>query len=180
MNWKSIGTTWLVLAALAAGTGGAGGVAQAQAKAVFTATPGHWVAKGTSAKTADLLVIAGYKNVNNGMSFNGYANGQLKVTIPLGWKVNVKFENPSPIPHSVMIVPAATKGKATGFTPAFPHAETPNPSRGYSGKGAQMFTFTASKAGTYLIWCGVPGHGIAGMYDTLVVSKSARAPSFSA
>ncbi|MCL6548352.1 MAG: hypothetical protein K6T30_05530 [Alicyclobacillus sp.] len=151
----------------------------AQAKASFTATPGHWVTKDRAAKTADLLVIAAYRNANGGMSFDGYAHGQLKVTVPLGWKVNVKFENDSPIPHSVMIVSASTKGKAAGFQPAFPHAQTPNPSRGYAGKGSQQFTFTASKAGTYLIWCGVPGHGLAGMYDTLIISKTAKAPSFS-
>jgi uncharacterized cupredoxin-like copper-binding protein len=37
--------------------------------------------------------------------------------------------------------------------------------------------FTANKAGTYLIVCGVPGHATSGMYIRFVVSSDATAPT---
>ncbi|MCL6548353.1 MAG: PQQ-binding-like beta-propeller repeat protein, partial [Alicyclobacillus sp.] len=145
----------------------------------FAATKGHWLALDKQSKTVDLLLIAGYNGALGGMNFNGYGNGQMKVTVPLGWKVNVKLENASgQMPHSAMIVPLSTKGTVSNFKVAFPNATTPDPLQGLAPNGQpQSFSFTANKAGTFLIWCGVPGHGVAGMYDTLVVDAKATAPS---
>jgi len=37
--------------------------------------------------------------------------------------------------------------------------------------------FTAQPAGEYLFFCGVPGHGLAGMWIRLRVSSEAKAPA---
>lgn len=62
-------------------------------------------------------------------------------------------------------------------TPAFPGATTANFVAGLPKGAKQTFTFEASKAGTYEFICGVPAHGVAGMWDSLVVSDTADAPS---
>ncbi|MCL6547921.1 MAG: hypothetical protein K6T30_03315 [Alicyclobacillus sp.] len=132
-----------------------------------------WMTFDASAKTVNLRLEAG---INDGFNFNGYANGKMTVTVPLGWKVNVKFVNDSAMPHSAMIVPF-NQVKGSRYTPAFPGAFTPNPDTGV-GKGvAQTFAFTADKAGQYGIVCAVPGHDEAGMWDILVVTGNANRPS---
>ncbi|MBE3557508.1 MAG: PQQ-binding-like beta-propeller repeat protein [Firmicutes bacterium] len=143
------------------------------------AKEGSWIALGANSKTVDVLLIGSYNGVASGMNFDGYANGDMKITVPEGWTVNVLFKNASPqMPHSAMIAPENAKGKVQGVQPAFPNATTPDPVSGLAPNGApQSFTFKADKAGTYLIWCAIPGHGTAGMWDTLVVDPSAKAPS---
>jgi alcohol dehydrogenase (cytochrome c) len=142
------------------------------------AKEGTWLALNKAAKTVDLLLIGAYNGAQSGMNFNGYANGDMKITIPNGWKVNVQMSNANPqIPHSAMIVPESTKGTSSNFKEAFKGATTPDPTAGFTGSKSESFSFTADKAGNYLIWCAIPGHGIAGMYDTLIIDNNAKAPS---
>jgi hypothetical protein len=75
-----------------------------------------------------------------------------------------------------------TFGSRGGETP--PKGGNPptggNPGAGGAGQvsnAAHQFTFTANKAGTYMIICAYPGHAIAGMWDTFVVSSTAKTAS---
>ena len=61
--------------------------------------------------------------------------------------------------------------------PAFDGAETINLLNGLGVGKSDEVDFTASTAGKYWIFCGVPDHGIGGMWDYLVVSSSATAPT---
>jgi hypothetical protein len=56
--------------------------------------------------------------------------------------------------------------------PAFPGSSSPDPSAGIAKlKVPQVFSFTASKVGTYAILCGVPGHAIGGMWNVFKVAN---------
>ena len=120
-------------------------------------------------------------NGNNGtLNFNGYAHGGMTLTVPLGWKVKMKVTNAGQgaIPHSLEIIAQAEAIPAQGIEPpAFDGAETINLLNGLGVGKSDEVDFTASTAGKYWIFCGVPDHGIGGMWDYLVVSSSATAPT---
>ena len=46
------------------------------------------------------------------------------------------------------------------------------------GAPAEIVRFTANKAGTYRLACGVPGHALSGMWDTFIVSASAKTATY--
>jgi hypothetical protein len=48
-----------------------------------------WLVVHAARKTVKLTLISAYNNVNNGYNFDGYANGTMVVTIPVGWTVHV-------------------------------------------------------------------------------------------
>ncbi len=125
--------------------------------------------------TVDVTIVAGK---GGGMDLNGYQRGAMTLTVPVGWQVVVHFENAGPVPHSVAVLPAgAHQQVAPSGAPAFPGAMTANFSAGLPKGAKQTFTFDAIKAGIYEFICGCPAHGVTGMWDTLVVSATADAPS---
>jgi sulfocyanin len=149
-------------------------VQQAQARS-RSAEP-VWVRWDPGTKTAQITITANYNEDNAGFNFDGYHGGKLTLTIPTGAKVTVDFTNKAGLPHSVVITPYADRTEAGNFPLAFPGSSSPNPGTGAANvKTAQTFSFTANKAGTYAIVCGVPGHAIGGMWDVLKVANVATA-----
>jgi sulfocyanin len=129
-------------------------------------------------RTANLTIVAGETAAGGGFNYNGYAGGQMTVTVPLNWRVSVTFRNASAVPHSLAVLPySPAQPTVVPARPAFTGATTPDFATGLSGHAPSAFSFTASKAGMYEFICGVPGHAVAGMWDKLVVSPSAAAPS---
>ncbi len=140
----------------------------------------QWLSFNASNKIVSLRLDADYNSTSAGMNFNGYSNGKMLVTVPQGWKVEVAFKNDnSSLPHSAMIVPYNERTNM-GFSSSdipFSGAMTPNPSSGVIGNTVQSFTFVADKQGQFAIVCGVIGHASMGMWDTFIVSDSAKSPS---
>jgi sulfocyanin len=184
----------------ASATFGTAQVGSTSATTAPPANPSQWVA--TTGKTVHLTLIAGYNNANAGFNFDGGARGQMTVTVPLGAKVIATFKNAATTPHDVLVVPYQKTLPTHSVPPAFagacygspvcgsggggssgpggapPGNGTPGP--GGSPQGANQagtFSFVAGKVGTYMIICGYPGHAIAGMWDTFVVSSTAKAAS---
>jgi sulfocyanin len=138
------------------------------------ATP-TWLRANVKARTAYLTLIAGWSDANGGLNFNGYSNGKMVVTVPLGWHVRVTFSNHSGAPHSVEVIAYRTPVPETGFRAAFKNAYSPDPIDGITqDHKPQRFAFVTTKAGRYLIICGVPGHANSGMWERFVVAKTAR------
>lgn len=134
-----------------------------------------WLSIMAKARLARLTLVAGWQGNNGGLNFNGYANGRMIVTVPLGWKVQVTFSNQNPAPHSAEFIAYRLPVPEGGFTPTFKNASSPDPVEGIEqGHRPQTVTFVATKIGRYMIVCGVPGHANGGMWDTFVVSKTAR------
>lgn len=124
------------------------------------------------AKTVTFKVVAAYNNAANGYNFDGGAHGNLTFTVPVDWKVTMRFTNRAAVPHSAVV--AASR---TASTPAFAGAATPSPTSGLPKGQAASFTFTANRAGNYYLVCAVPGHEVLGMWDKVVISSSAHRPS---
>jgi uncharacterized cupredoxin-like copper-binding protein len=125
-------------------------------------------------KTVDITVNAGMPGINGGANFDGYYNGQWIVTVPVGWRVVVKFWNVGSIAHSAMIESSKVSVESTSPKLAFKGAETPNPMAGTAPMSKVTFSFVASTAGTYRLACGVPGHAALGMWDTFVVKTGIK------
>ena len=102
-----------------------------------------------------------------------------RVKVPLGWKVVVTFvSRDASIPHSVGIVepadpiPATSEGLEFAFRGAF---SVPFTSGSRAGQ-TQTFDFVADREGRFWLYCGVPGHGVMGMWTYFVVSREATRP----
>jgi sulfocyanin len=142
------------------------GLGEIPAHAASTPT---WVANNAKTKTATLTVIAGYKG---GFDFNGYMQGKMTITVPVGYHVNVVFSNNAALPHSLVFTTYDKRTAASGITAAFKGASTPNPTSGTAKGKTEKFSFVANKVGTYAMVCAVPGHALAGMWDVFTVAKS--------
>ena len=131
-----------------------------------------------ASKTARLPMVSGVGNVLGGWNFNGHANGTLIFTVPVGAKVEMSYYNDDVVPHSLGVVTGSpTSVPSAPSAPAFPNAVTIKFEQGLMTGEKDMVRFTASKAGTYLIVCGVAGHAASGMWVVFVVSRSATAAS---
>lgn len=133
---------------------------------------------GAATHSVDVTIVAGKNASNGGFDFNGYQRGAMTVTVPTGWQIVVHFENAQVLPHSLVVLPSgAHQQSAPSATPAFSGAATKNRAAGLPKGVKETVTFEASRAGTYEFICGVPAHAVVGMWDILVVSATANAPS---
>ncbi len=147
---------------------------------ISSQTPRHFLSQNPSRNTVVLHLYAAENGNNNDMNFDGYGNGSMKVTIPVGWNVKVDFVNTdNSQAHSAMIVPFKDHSLPLITTAmlAFPKASTPFPNQGTTQGVHQSFRFAASKAGHYAIVCGIATHAEMGMWDRLVVSPTASRAS---
>jgi sulfocyanin len=130
------------------------------------------------AKTVEFTLIAGKTNDNSSFNFNGFSNGKMTVTVPVGWTVVVHYQNFSPLRHSFDVIPyTGRQPDAPPPPPVFKGATTQDPVSGIGVGKNETITFVADKAGKYEYLCGVAGHAPAGMWNYLVVSSTAKAPS---
>ena len=133
-----------------------------------------WLTFNAKAKTASLLLISGYNSNLSGFNFDGYGNGKMTVTVPLGYKVTVTFTNQAASAHSAVIAPYADKTTSGSIKPAFSGATSPDAVSGTPSGKTVKFTFVAKPAGTYVIVCAVPGHNLIGMWDVFKVAASGQ------
>ena len=132
-----------------------------------------WTRVDSAAHKVELTLVAGMGGVNGGMSFNGVTAGALTAVVPTGWTVTLKFNNADQmLPHSVLIVPFTPNVPPAPPQPAFPHAASRRLAQGLPSDAHEDVSFVPDRAGSYYILCGVPGHGIAGMWLKLEVEEA--------
>ncbi|MGH7321487.1 MAG: sulfocyanin-like copper-binding protein [Candidatus Rokuibacteriota bacterium] len=138
----------------------------------------YWLTYDTAKHVVQLLLIGAEDGTNGTMNFNGYGNGTMTVTVPLGWKVEVEFRNKGlgALPHSLVVINEVTPLPIEGGVPAFSRALTRALIPGLGAGETDTFDFVANKAGRFLLFCGTTGHGVIGMWDYLVVSQEAKVP----
>ncbi len=132
--------------------------------------PKQFLTSNTARHTVDLTLLAGLGSSNNGFNFDGYGRGELRVSVPRGWRVTVHCVNRSSMRHSCAVV-----SNSLATTPAFQGAATPHPTEGLPPGAKATFAFVAGRAGSYRIACLVPGHEVARMWDVLTVTTGGRA-----
>ena len=137
-----------------------------------------WLRADAASKTAEFKLVAGLTEANGGMNFNGFGRGGLVLTVPRGWNVVFHFRNEDPnLPHSVEVIADAEVIPVGPVPPAFEHATTGRIEQGFpTGQGTDV-RFVPGKAGSFLIFCAVPGHGVAGMWIRLAVSDAVDKPA---
>ena len=155
--------------------------AQGDAAAPAPAVDPSWLQVDTVTKTATFQLVAGLTGLNGALNFNGFRDGELTLTVPLGWTVVMHFRNhDGMLPHSAEIIPATHPLPTGPVAPAFPRAFTLRLDQGLISEQTDDIRFIADKGGSYLIFCGVPGHGAAGMWVRFEVSGSVQKPSLAA
>lgn len=125
-------------------------------------------------------LVAGLTADNGSLNFNGYKAGRQTFTVPRGWTVVFEFTNRDKnLPHSAQVI-SAHRPPMRAVPPAFPGATSIDPEVGVvSTHPMEPIRFVAATAGEYMVFCAVPGHGMAGMWVKLVVADGGR-PSVTA
>ena len=141
-----------------------------------------WLTVDTTAKIATFQLIAGLTQLNGGLNFNGFNEGKLALTVPANWTVVIRFTNKdSNLPHSAEVVDTAKPMPAGPVDPpVFPRAMTVRLMQGLGSGESDSMRFVASKPGSYMIFCAVPGHGLTGMWIRLKVSATEKRPVLAA
>ena len=137
-----------------------------------------WLSFDEAAKTVRFQLIAGLTGLNGALNFNGFADGGLTLVVPAGWTTEIDFRNhDGMLPHSAEIIAPQAPLPTQPVDPAIPRAFTFKLVEGLPSEATDTMRFTAHPPGDYLIFCGVPGHGAAGMWIRLRVSATAKAPA---
>ena len=139
-------------------------------------TEADFLKLGDKPKTAVITLVAVFTDANYGMNFNGHAKGSLVYTIPKGWTVEVHYINPSPIPHSAIVIEKSDLKKLQIPAPYFKGGAVPNHLQGLS-YGKATFSFVADEAGEYALACGFPAHAMNGHWVALDVDDRIQAPT---
>jgi FtsP/CotA-like multicopper oxidase with cupredoxin domain len=170
----------LVLAAACGGgepdqpAGGGGSTPPAAAPRALTRPTGplttpDWFGVDHTARTVRISITAGLTPVANNWNFNGYINGQLAITVPEGYTVNIEFTNRDPNMAHSLGISAETQNFSLPPTPnpVFPGAISQNPGSMIDGTmpgESETITFVAERAGSYSMVCYIPGHTAIGMW----------------
>jgi hypothetical protein len=152
------------------------------ARAAMPASP-SWLKADDASRKAEIDIIAAFNENNTSWNFNGYHTGNATVLVPPGWLVEVPFRNEeAEVPHSMVVI--ADPGDEAEYpsevgeeAAALPGAHTTSPVEGTAKGAREAFSFRADTTGDYLWYCGVPGHGNAGMWIRLRVTDEVKAPA---
>ena len=173
----------MVVTTIAAACGAAGGL-WAQAKdttharhQAAAATPATGSGKNPLAwdpatKTVTFALSAGV------FDFNGYTNGRATLTVPGKSNVVMNFSQDDGTPHSAIIIEDKDPMPTSADQPAIPRAYTNKASEGLPQGAKDVMKFTAPNSGSYRIFCGVPGHGLSGMWIRFKVDPAAKEPKW--
>jgi sulfocyanin SoxE-like protein len=135
---------------------------------------GEPVKYDAASNTATFELIGGPR----GFQFNGYASGGATLTLPPKAKVVINFINKDGTPHSAEVISGEGPIPNAGGDPALPRAFTNQLLQGLPQEGTDNMQFTVPASGSYRIFCGVPGHGLSGMWIWMKVDPAAKTASF--
>jgi plastocyanin len=131
-----------------------------------------WLKYDAASNTVTFELIAGPFN------FNEFTSGGATLTVPSKANVVMNFVNKDGTPHSAEIISGEGPVPNAAVDPAIPRAYTNKVLEGLPQEASDVMRFTVPESGKYRIFCGVPGHGLSGMWIWMVVDPAAKAPSF--
>jgi hypothetical protein len=144
----------------------------APASASATAGQGQPLKYDAATNTATFELIAGPFN------FNGSTSGGATLTLPPNANVVINFVNKDGTPHSAEVVSGEGPIPNAATDPAIQRAYTNKVLEGLPQEASDVMRFAVPASGTYRIFCGVPGHGLSGMWIWMKVDPAAKAASF--
>ena len=131
-----------------------------------------WLSYDATSNTVTFELIAGP------FTFNGYRNGGATLVVPPQANVVMNFVNKDGTPHSAIVISGEGPIPNSASDPAIPRAFTTKVLEGLPQEGSDVMRFPVPASGTYRIFCGVPGHGLSGMWIWMKVDPTAKAPTF--
>ena len=131
-----------------------------------------WLSYDAATKTVTFELVAGP------FTFNGYRNGGATLVVPPGATVVMNFINKDGTPHSAILISGDGPIPNSASDPAIPRAYTNKVLEGLPQEGTDVMRFPVPDSGTYRIFCGVPGHGLSGMWIWMKIDPAAKAPTF--
>lgn len=156
------------------------GASSAPAAPTGEMTMPSWFEMDEASQTVTINLVAGANSTANYWNYHGATNGNLAITVPEGYTVNMTLQNDDPnMAHS-----AGIEAQVGGYSaapqpnPVFDGAVTSNPTSMVDGTmpgESETITFTADQAGEYAIVCYVPGHAATGMWVRFNVSADGGA-----
>jgi len=154
--------------------------ARAQGVRAVQAIDPAWLTVDSVRPTAEFQLVAGLTGLNGALNFNGFRDGGLVVTVPVGWNVVMNFTNhDGDLAHSAEIIPDVKPVPIGPVPSAFERAYTIKLQQGLQAGEEDDIRFVADRAGEFLIFCAVPGHGAGGMWIRFTVSPTAHRPALS-
>ncbi len=139
-----------------------------------------WYVVDNAAQTVNITLTAGQTPDNNYWNFNGAIRGQLAITVPQGYTVNIELVNRDPnMAHSVGVSPELRNFAAPPApNPVFPGAISQNPQSMIDATmpgESETISFVAATAGNYSLVCYIAGHSAVGMWLFFNVSADGAA-----
>jgi plastocyanin len=111
-------------------------------------------------------------------NWNGFASGAATLVLPPKANVVINFVNKDGTPHSAEVISGQGPIPNAATDPAIPRAYTNKVLEGLPQEATDVMRFTMPESGSYRIFCGVPGHGLSGMWIWMKVDPAAKAASF--
>jgi hypothetical protein len=148
------------------------GVLTGTASAQAAREAGEGLSYDASTNTVTFELIAGP------FSFNGYRSGEGALLVPPKANIIMNFVNKDGTPHSAIVIAGEGPIPNSPSDPAIPRAYTAKVLEGLPQEATDVMRFPVPATGTYRIVCGVPGHGLSGMWIWLKVDLAAKQPSF--
>jgi hypothetical protein len=131
-----------------------------------------WLSYDLATNTVTFELIAGP------FTFNGYRNGEGTLAVPPKANMVINFVNKDGTPHSAIVISGDGPIPNSADSPAIPRAYTNKALEGLPQEATDVMRFPVPESGSYRIFCGVPGHGLSGMWIWLKIDPAAKAPSF--
>jgi hypothetical protein len=131
-----------------------------------------WLSYDAATNTVTFELIGGP------FTFNGYRNGGATLVVPSKANIVMNFINKDGTPHSAIVISGEGPIPNSASDPAIPRAYTSKVTEGMPQEAGDVMRFPVPESGTYRIFCGVPGHGLSGMWIWLKVDPAAKTPSF--
>lgn len=129
-------------------------------------------------KTVTFELIAGGEGAKSPFNFNGYIDGEANLVVPPGVNVVMNFVQKDGTPHSAELIADKDPMPNIGGEAAIPRAYTNKVVEGLPQEAKDVIRFTAPDSGSYRIFCGVPGHGLSGMWIRFSIDPAAKEPQF--
>lgn len=127
--------------------------------------PKGYIHSDPATRAVVITLIAAYPAGDYQFNYDGYGNGTLVISIPVGWQVTVQCENRGTVPNSCAVV----RGR-DDVRPVEQGWSTPDPTRGLDPGRSATFVFSPSKSGSYRIASLVGGNEASGMWADLEVT----------
>jgi plastocyanin len=145
----------------------------AAAPAAATATgQDKWLSYDPATNTVTFELIAGP------FTFNGFRNGQGSLVVPPKANMVINFVNKDGTPHSAIVISGDGPIPNAATDPAIPRAYTNKVLEGLPQEAGDVMRVPMPETGTYRIFCGVPGHGLSGMWIWLKVDPATKSANF--